>query len=444
MNHAAKSNFRQRILASGLLSSAALAESVRQLQAGGRWADVPTPEADRQLADFLVDTGRLTRFQTRHLLAGLTKFKLGQYRIVDSIGRGGMGQVFRAEHEFVKRTVAIKVLPKHKSTPDAIASFTREIRAQAQLDHENLVQALDAGHDGQVYFLVCEYIPGTDLRRYVRDRGPLGMAEAATIVSQAAQGLQYAHEHGLIHRDVKPGNLLVTPRGHTKVSDLGLAWLDDGEYDPRAAKVVGTADYLSPEQILSPSHLGPASDVYSLGCTLYYAVTGKVPFPGGSARDKVRRHCEDTPLHPRVLNPSLSQPFVDVIAAMMAKDPSARVPSMANVLHSLRPWAGESVSSPLDPEAARRRREEGGVDTGSEELVDTAESFPDFGFDTADRATPAHAETDPSPVVAAVTDSIARRESRRARQFWFGVLTAAALIGAALAALRYSGAIGPP
>src|SRR5690606_36084134 len=185
-----------------------------------------------------------------------------------------------------------------------------EIRAQARLHHENLVQAFDAGHDGNVYFLVTEFVPGTDMRKLVRQHGPLEMAAAATIISQAAAGLAHAHSMGLIHRDVKPGNLLVTPSGMTKVSDLGLAgWLYETDADPRAGKIVGTADYLSPEQIVSPKDVTPTSDIYSLGCSLYYAVTGKVPFPGGTSREKAKRHLEDTPIHPRRLNPSLSDEF---------------------------------------------------------------------------------------------------------------------------------------
>src|SRR5262249_55178784 len=141
------------------------------------------------------------------------------------------------------------------------------------------------------------------------------------IISQAARGLTHAHARGLVHRDVKPGNLLVTPDGKTKVSDLGLASFMDVEDpdDPRAGRVVGTADYLSPEHIMSPSDVSPASDIYSLGCTLYYAVTGKVPYPGGTGRDKARRHCEDIPLNPRRFQAELSDEFIDVIAAMMEK-----------------------------------------------------------------------------------------------------------------------------
>jgi serine/threonine protein kinase len=388
-----RSTFAKNALASGLVTAPDLDDALTRLRNGASPAPgaPQLPEAiadgqpnDEQLADQLVAMGRLNRYQAAQLLSGFTKLTLGPYRIVDSIGQGGMGQVFRAEHSLMGRTVAVKVLPKNKSTPDAIASFTREIRAQAALDHENLVRALDAGHDGNVYFLVCEYVPGADLRRYVRDRGPLGMAEAATIISQAARGLQHAHQNGLIHRDVKPANLLVTPEGLTKVSDLGLVGsLSASDDDPRAGKVVGTADYLAPEHITSPRSITPTSDLYSLGCTLYYAVTGKVPFPGGNAREKARRHCEDTPFHPRVLNPSLSEPFVEVIAAMMEKDPAKRIASAAEVVERLRPWAGESVSSPRNPDEARERDGDFELDSGGGELVDTSVSFE---FDLASAA----------------------------------------------------------
>ena len=152
--------------------------------------------------------------------------------------------------------------------------------------------------------------------------------------------MQYAHDLGLVHRDIKPGNILVTPDGHAKLSDIGLAaWTMGLADDPRAGKIVGTADYLSPEQIRDPLSVGPLSDIYSLGCTLYYAVTGKVPFPGGDSREKCRRHCEETPWHPRNLAPDLSEDFVDTIADMMEKDPLRRIASAAEVAERLQPWA---------------------------------------------------------------------------------------------------------
>jgi serine/threonine protein kinase len=337
--------FRRSALASGLLSVEQILEAEAAVRASGSVIGTWTEIDDAQLAAKLVELGRLNRWQAEQLKVGHAKFNLGPYQVIDSIGPGGMGQVFKAEHRLMGRIVAIKVLPRHRSTADAIASFTREIRAQAQFDHENLVRAFDAGHDGNVYFLVTEFVPGADLRKLVRARGKLSMQDAATIISQAARGLGHAHRRGLVHRDVKPGNLLVTPDGQTKVSDLGLAGflgVEDPD-DPRAGRIVGTADYLSPEHITSPSNLSPASDIYSLGCTLYYAVTGKVPFPGGTHRDKARRHCEDIPLNPRRFNLDLSDEFVDVIATMMEKDPQKRLQSADEVIFRLAPWARDAV-----------------------------------------------------------------------------------------------------
>jgi serine/threonine protein kinase len=353
VNHLPLTAFRRSALASGLLTVEQILEAESALRAAhgaiGTWIRID----DDSLAAKLIELGNLNRWQAEQLKAGRAKFNLGPYLVIDSIGQGGMGQVFKAEHRMMGRVVAVKVLPRHRSTPDAISSFTREIRAQAQFDHENLVRAYDAGHDGNVYFLVTEFVPGTDLRKLVRARGKLSMQDAATIISQAARALAHAHACGLVHRDVKPGNLLVTPSGKTKVSDLGLAsflGVDDPD-DPRAGRIVGTADYLSPEHIRAPGDMSPASDIYSLGCTLYYAVTGKVPFPGGTTNDKARRHCEEIPLNPRRFHLELTGEFIDVIAAMMEKDPGRRIASASEVVVRLAPWATESVTGPVqDPD----------------------------------------------------------------------------------------------
>jgi len=288
--------------------------------------------------------GILTPYQAAQIKAGRTKFELGPYIVTDSLGQGGMGQVFKGVHRVMGRECAIKVLPLHKATPDAITNFMREIRTQAQLDHANLVRAFDAGCEGSINYLVVEYVPGVDMRRLVRRQGPLTQQQAASVVMQAARGLDYAHKRGLVHRDVKPGNILVTSQGVAKVSDLGLAgFLYDAEHDPRAGKIVGTADYLAPEQIRSPGEVSHLIDIYSLGCTLYYAVCGKVPFPGGTARDKARRHCSDTPWHPRRFNAELNEEFVEVVADMMEKDPKARIQSAAEVVARLELWAEDAV-----------------------------------------------------------------------------------------------------
>ncbi len=241
------------------------------------------------------------------------------------------------------RQCAVKVLPLHRATPETLLSFNREIRLQAQLDCPHLVRAYDAGQDGNVHYLVTEYIPGMDLRRLVKTRGPLPINQAARIVMQAALGLKYAHQQGMVHRDVKPGNILVTPEGIAKVSDVGLAgFAADLIDDPRAGKIVGTADYLSPEQIKTPLEVGPVSDIYSLGCTLYYAICGKVPFPGGDTQSKIRRHLSETPWHPRKFQPDLTEEFVDIIADMMDKNPKDRIQSCGEVASRLEPWAGDA------------------------------------------------------------------------------------------------------
>ncbi len=298
---------------------------------------------DTLLAHQTVEMGLLTRYQADQILSGRTKFKLGPYIVTDWIGQGGMGQVYKGVHEIMGRESAVKVLPLTKATVEAISNFTREIRTQAQLDHPNLVRAYDAGHDGNVHYLVVEYVPGTDLRRLIRTHGCLPVQQAANVVMQAAQGLDHAHKRGLIHRDVKPGNILVTPDGIAKVSDLGLAgFVNEAESDPRAGKIVGTADYIAPEIIRSPGDISAVCDVYSLGCTLYYAVCGKVPFPGGTPRDKARRHCEETPWHPRRFNPEIPEEFVEVIADMMEKNPRDRIQTAAEVVSRLESWAAEN------------------------------------------------------------------------------------------------------
>lgn len=337
---------RQAALASGLVSQQQLDDALAGLV--GKGPDAPATPAevsDELLGQRLVESGYLNRWQVEQLKEGRTKFTLGPYRIVNAIGKGGMGHVFKAEHKLLGRVEAIKVLPKSRSTPEAVASFQHEIRAQAQLDHPNLVRVSYADYEGDTYFFVTEYVPGTDLRKLVRRNGPLPASIAATIISQAAEGLHYAHRRGLVHRDVKPGNLLVTPDGRTKITDLGLAWFLLEELESpgtsSAKSLVGTADYLAPETISNPDKILPVSDVYSLGCTLYYAVTGKVPFPGGTTSEKMRRHLEEIPLNPLHFNPDLPEEFCDVIAAMMDKNPDTRTPTAAAVGELLRPWCDE-------------------------------------------------------------------------------------------------------
>ncbi len=347
-HHRNKTTFRHAAVAAELLTDAQLDEAVSQIKNPPNGPTATDLEVtDEMLAAHFVRQGVLTEYQVDQLRSGRTKLTLGPYVVTDWIGQGGMGQVFKAVHRIMGREVALKVLPLDRSNPDSIAKFNREIRTQSQLDHPNLVRAFDAGHDGNVYYLVTEYVPGADLRRLVRSEGKLSVQQAAKVGLDTAMALEHAHQRGLIHRDVKPGNILVTPEGVAKVSDLGLAgFIDEGESDPRSGKIVGTPDYLSPEQIKTPHQVTPASDIYSLGCTLYYAVTGKVPFPGGSPAEKARRHCEETPWHPRRFDPDINEEFVELIADMMAKDPEKRIATATEVIARLEPWAREAAPLP--------------------------------------------------------------------------------------------------
>lgn len=383
MGSATHISFRTTALASGLVRPEQIAAASARLSRENGGA---SEFDDALLASMLVEAGAINAWQAEQLRSGRTKFQLGPYRIIDSIGQGGMGQVFKAEHVMMGREVAVKVLPKSRTTPLAVESFTREIRAQAQLDHPHLVRAFDAGHDGNVYYLVTEYVAGGDLRRLVKRRQRLTVNEAAWITTQVADALAHAHKMGLIHRDVKPGNVLVTPEGSAKLSDLGLAGyvheLDEASAatvaDPRYGKIVGTADFLPPEQIVDPRDVSPVGDIYSLGCTLYYAVTGKVPFPGGGTKDKLRRHCEDTPINPRHFNESLDDDFLLVLCDMMEKEPSLRIQTAAEVRERLAPWAVNDLECWTDvaglPPKKSRPSSSGSIRT----MADTAPA--EFGY----------------------------------------------------------------
>ena len=342
MAHAHHSILEEAGLASGLLTQeqidCAWHAMVDPLRSGIRSLN---DLSDDVLSEQLIKLGYLNPWQAEQLRHGRTKFTLGPYRILDAIGHGGMGYVFKGEHFLLGRIEAIKVLPKTQMDPRSIEAFRREIRAQALLDHPNLVRLSFADKEGETYFLVTEFIPGSDLRRLVRHHGPLTEQQATLVISQGAEALAYAHERGLVHRDVKPGNLLVTPEGLTKLTDLGLASFSS-DAAPAAAggprHIVGTPDFIAPEAIANPGEVRRSCDIYSLGCTLYYAVTGKVPYPGGSTRDKLRRHLDEAPLTPLRFTPNLDPALAELIAQMMHKRPEERIGSAAEVVERLRRW----------------------------------------------------------------------------------------------------------
>ncbi len=354
--------FRETALASGLVTAVQIDAAEAEVRAMA--ASAGGSSLDRTLAELLVAHGVLTPFQAEQMLVGRRKLTLGQYKILDAIGQGGMGRVFKAEHVMMGREVAIKVLPREKSTPETEAAFRREIRMLGRLDHDNLVRALDAGHDGKVYYLVTELIDGLDLRKQVRRYGVLDEVTAASVIVQAARGLAYAHDKGLVHRDVKPGNLLVTTDGRVKVLDLGLAGSIMEEESTRLGRVIGTMDYMAPEQIRAPDKAGPPADIYGLGCTLYYALVGEVPFPGGTREDKARRQCSEPPPPIRRFAPHASARFCAVVEAMMEKDPAERLASAPAVIERLRPWTPDGpVAMPRQPVSGRSGRSSARAET---------------------------------------------------------------------------------
>jgi serine/threonine protein kinase len=268
----------------------------------------------RSLARELLQDNRLSAYQINQVFLGRgTDLLLGDYVLLERLGEGSMGSVFKARHRKSGRLVALKLVRKDRlGHSQAVARFQREIDALASLDHPNVVLAHEVDLAHGTLFLTMEYVAGTDLKRLVEQCGPLPVWQVCDYIRQAALGLQHAHERGLVHRDVKPSNLMVTVRasaegqapeavGVVKILDLGLARLvgpADGEQGPALTKlstVLGTPDYISPEQARDSRRVDIRSDLYSLGCSFYHLLAGQPPFPGGSPVDKLLKHCAEEP-----------------------------------------------------------------------------------------------------------------------------------------------------
>ena len=271
------------------------------------------------------------------------------YQLLTKLGQGGMGTVYKALHTRLRKLVAIKLLPTHRlNNADAVARFDREMQAVGALDHPHLVRALDAGDDQGQRYLVMEYLAGCDLGEAGARYGPLPRGAACEVVRQAALGLQHAHEHGLVHRDVKPSNLMLvsTPQGPTtKVLDLGLALLQ-GPHEVNeltsSGQFMGTIDYMAPEQGESSHHVDVRADVYSLGATLYKLLTGQPPFAGDQHASLMRKlvALATQPHRPvRELRPDIPAPLAALVDQMLAKSAVARPTSAAHVAEALAPFA---------------------------------------------------------------------------------------------------------
>ena len=332
--------FVQTLSESGLMTK----QDVQRLLSG--LSDDDKPKNGEEMAKLLFRQGKLTKFQTQSVYKGKAKgLILGDYVLLDQIGEGGMGQVFRAQHRRMKRIVALKVLPAELTESEhAVERFQQEVEVAARLVHTNIVTAFDAGETKKTYFLVMEFVDGWDLATVVDERGSLSLADALDYVLQAAKGLEYAHSQGVVHRDIKPANLLLDNNGTVKVLDMGLARLDaqTGDYDAtvdrgltQSGEVMGTVDYMSPEQATSTRDVDERTDIYSLGCTLFYLLTGRPIYDGDTLVKRILSHRE----HPI---PSLTKQRTDVpkeldvaFRRMVNKKAEFRYRSMTEVIAQL-------------------------------------------------------------------------------------------------------------
>ena len=324
----------------------------------------------QDLARQLIRLRWLTVYQAKKILAGkINELVIGHYTILDKLGEGGMGRVFKAVQQTLSRVVALKVVRSSLLKNEvALKRFRREVKAAAALSHGNIVRVFDADQDGDRHFLAMENIEGSDLGKLVKANGPLPVPVACSYIRQAALGLQHAHDLNFVHRDIKPSNLLVAvnekgqygPRNVVKILDMGLA-RTQGE-DPagehvsteltRAGTVVGTPDYMSPEQAKNSSNVDSRSDLYSLGCTFFYLLTGEEVFPNGTPLEKLLQHQLDAPRPVQLLRMDLPAEVASIVQCLLAKKPEHRFQSGSALANALEPWCALNAQSALNPAVA--------------------------------------------------------------------------------------------
>lgn len=349
--------FLKHLGESGILSSADLLAVEAQIPQKLRTRD------SQGLARELVRTKKLTLFQANALNAEKPQsLTLGNYVIQEQIGAGGMGMVFKAEHRRMKRTVAVKVLPPAAlKNPAVLKRFHREVEAVAKLMHPNIVAAYDADESHGVHFLAMEFVEGIDLARHVDQHGPMSVDDGVNYILQAARGLEHAHQQGIVHRDIKPGNLLLDQHGTVKILDMGLARFQEGANAASSVEaatvltlsgsLMGTVDFMSPEQAID-SHLADhSSDIYSLGATLYFLLVGEPLFSGKTLVARVLAHREKPAPPLRGARPEIPPQIDAIYQRMVAKKKEARYPSMTDLIRDLANWKTASPSPPAAPSA---------------------------------------------------------------------------------------------
>lgn len=367
----------------GISSSGMFMDALRQhsLLPAGQLAQVPNLAQGRcgdarALAKMLLQRGWLSVYQVNQLLLGNgQELTIGPYYVLDKLGQGGLSSVFKGRHREHGNLVAIKIIkPEVFASPEGRQQFLQEVEAMARLDHPNVVQFCDADQFKDTYYFAMEYVDGTDLGKVIRLSGALPVHEACDYIRQAALGLQHAHERNLVHRDIKPVNLfltlvaqetrsaadvlfatrseLATARDNRatmqmkpiiKILDWGLACLrnpsgTNAADDEPTQSVVGTADYLSPEQARNPAGVDIRSDIYSLGCSLYFLLTGQAPYPDGSLMQKIIQHQQGEPRPIEEFRRDVPAPVAAIVKRMMAKQPEYRFQTPASAALALLPF----------------------------------------------------------------------------------------------------------
>jgi serine/threonine protein kinase len=312
------------------------------------------------MAALLIHDGVLTDFQSEQISQGKwRRFTIGRYKVLERLGVGRVGSIYLCEHERAHRRVAIKVLPTALAgDPASLERFYREARALAALDHPNIVRAYDIDQDDGLHFLVMEYVDGSSLQYITEKCGPMPVLRAAHYVRQAALGLQHAHESaGIVHRDIKPSDILVDRGGCVKIIDMGLARFpsdEDAVLPTRYDEIVlGTPDYMAPEQALAPHRVDIRADIYSLGATFYFCLTRYTPFPESTVAQKLIWLQTRQPEPVSQLRPNVPQALAALIERMMAKDPAQRPQTPRVVADALAPYTAEPIGPPPEDEMPR-------------------------------------------------------------------------------------------
>ncbi len=354
-----------------------------------------TPHSVEDVAKMLVKNGRLTEYQATTIAQGRSQsLILGEYVLLSILGKGGMGIVFRARHRLMDREVALKTLSTVAIKPDTIQRFYREVKAAARLSHPNIVTAYDAGEQAGTHYLVMEYVHGRDLAAIVKEKGPLPLRQAIDYVQQAAHGLEFAHKHGVVHRNVKPSNLLLDQEGVVKILDMGLARLsEDLAGTPEAmeitstGQILGTVDYMSPEQAEDVRSADHRSDIYSLGCTLFFLLTRRPVYGGETIVRRILCHRSEPIPSLMEVRPDCPEALDALLQWMLAKQPEDRPQGMAEVIVALesclaKPDAAPPLAVPTSDAPAPSRNwledlsEEPAGNTADSQVLETTAGSP--------------------------------------------------------------------